>query len=97
MNGLLYLLQLNIYLLLFYCLYVILLRNETFFKINRLYLVGSALLAIAIPLFRADWIKNLFVTKKIYQATQNASKALSSAVSSANDNPLNLFVELRIR
>jgi beta-lactamase regulating signal transducer with metallopeptidase domain len=93
MNGLLYLLQLNIYLLLFYCLYVILLRNETFFKINRLYLVGSALLAIAIPLLRAEWIKDLFVTEQIYHATQNASKALSSAVSSTNDSPLTLSVD----
>ena len=93
MNGLLYLLQLNIYLLLFYCLYVVLLRNETFFKINRLFLVGSALLAIAIPLFRAEWIKDLFVTEQIYQATQTASKALSTVVYSAQDNPLNIYAD----
>jgi len=73
MNALIYLLQVNVYLLLFYLFYVVLLRNETFFKMNRLYLVGSALLAMAIPLLKAEWIKDFFVTQQIHQATQTMS------------------------
>src|SRR5688500_10192840 len=73
MNGLMYLLQVNLYLLLFYLFYLVMLRNETFFKMNRLYLVGSALLAMVIPLLKAEWIKDFFVTQQIHQATQTVS------------------------
>jgi len=71
MNALTYLLQVNLYLLLFYLFYLVLLRNETFFRLNRFYLVGSAALALFIPLSRADWIKELFVTEKVQQLAQN--------------------------
>jgi len=81
MNGLLYLIQLNIYLVLFYGLYLLLLRNETFFKMNRLYLMGSTLLAMAIPLMKAQWIKDLFVTEQISEATHKVSKTLTTVIS----------------
>ena len=81
MNGLLYLIQLNIYLILFYGLYLLLLRNETFFKMNRVYLMGSTLLAMAIPLMKAQWIKDLFVTEQISEATHKVSKTLTTVVS----------------
>jgi hypothetical protein len=88
MNALLYLLQLNIYLLLFYCLYVVLLRNETFSKINRLYLVGSALHALAIPLFRAEWVKYLFVTDPIVfvykKAIRNIHEFIADEIAAAS-------------
>jgi hypothetical protein len=71
MNALTYLLQVNLYLLLFYLFYLVLLRNETFFRLNRFYLIGSAALALFIPLLRADWIKELFVTEKVQQLAQN--------------------------
>jgi hypothetical protein len=80
MNALSYLIQVNIYLLLFYGLYLLMLRNETFFKMNRLYLVGSTLLAIAIPLVKAEWIKELFVNEQIYEATQKANSTLNEVV-----------------
>jgi hypothetical protein len=80
MNALSYLIQVNIYLLLFYGLYLLMLRNETFFKMNRLYLVGSTLLAIAIPLLKAEWIKELFVNEQIYEATQKANSTLNEVV-----------------
>ncbi|WP_449435344.1 M56 family metallopeptidase [Pedobacter steynii] len=70
MNALTYLLQVNIYLFIFYLFYLILLRNETFFKMNRFYLVGSGMLALFIPLLRADWIKELFVTEQVQHLAQ---------------------------
>jgi len=70
MNALTYLLQVNLYLLLFYLFYLVLLRYETFFRLNRFYLVGSGILALFIPLLRADWIKELFVTEQIKQLAQ---------------------------
>ena len=60
-----YLLLVNIYLLLFYGFYVLLLRRETFFQLNRVYLVTGALLSFFIPLIQSDWVKNLFITQKV--------------------------------
>ena len=77
MNALMYLLQVNVYLLLFYLLYLALLRNETFFKMNRFYLVGSALLSLAIPLIKLEWVKELFLGEQIHQVTQSISSAIS--------------------
>jgi len=60
-----YLLLVNIYLVLFYGFYALLLRSETFFKLNRIYLVASALLSFLIPVIHADWVQNLFITQKV--------------------------------
>ncbi|RZL52928.1 MAG: hypothetical protein EOO93_21730, partial [Pedobacter sp.] len=80
MNALTYLIQVNLYLVLFYSLYYLILRNETFFKMNRLYLVGSVALALAIPLLKAEWIKDLFVTEQIYYATQKVSSTVNEVM-----------------
>jgi hypothetical protein len=73
MNALIYLLQVNLYLLLFYLFYLAMLRNETFFKMNRFYLVGSALLSLCIPVIKTDWIKDLFITEKVQELTQSVT------------------------
>ena len=74
MNWLMYLSQVNLYLLLFYLLYVALLRQETFFQLNRMYLLGSALLSLAIPFLQAEWLRELFITDRIQKVTQLSSK-----------------------
>lgn len=60
-----YLLLVNIYLLLFYGFYMLLLRRETFFQLNRVYLVAAALLSFIIPLIQSDWVKSLFITRRV--------------------------------
>jgi TonB family protein len=60
-----YLLLVNIYLVLFYVFYVLLLRKETFFQLNRIYLVTAALLSFFIPVIQADWVQNLFITQQV--------------------------------
>lgn len=60
-----YLLLVNVYLLLFYGFYVLLLRRETFFQLNRIYLVAGAALSFFIPLIQSDWVKNLFITQQV--------------------------------
>lgn len=65
MNWWNYLLLVNIYLLLFYGFYTLLLRRETFFQLNRLYLVTASWLSFLIPLIQSDWVKNLFITQKV--------------------------------
>jgi beta-lactamase regulating signal transducer with metallopeptidase domain len=78
MNALMYLLQVNLYLLLFYLLYLVLLRNETFFKMNRFYLVGSALLSLAIPLMKLQWVKDLLFGDQLIKVTQQISNVITS-------------------
>ncbi len=47
-----YLMLVNIYLLLFYGFYALLLSRETFFQLNRIYLVAGAILSFFIPLIQ---------------------------------------------
>ncbi len=52
------------------------LRNETFFKMNRFYLVGSALFSLVIPAMKADWVNDLFITEKVQGFTQSITYAV---------------------
>jgi TonB family protein len=60
-----YLILVNIYLVLFYGFYVMLLSRETFFQLNRVYMVMAVLLSFFIPLIQSNWVKSLFITKKV--------------------------------
>lgn len=66
-----YLLLVNFYLILFFGFYALLLRKETFFQLNRIYLVAAATLSFAIPLIQADWVKDLFITQQVQQTIYN--------------------------
>ncbi len=76
MNWPSYLIQVNIYLTLFYAFYVLVLQNETFFKWNRIFLVSSGGLSFLIPLMQSEWVKSLFVTKTIEQFSGTALNPL---------------------
>ncbi len=67
-----YLLLANLYLALFFGFYVLLLRKETFFQLNRLYLTLSAMLAFVLPLIQADWVQKLFITQQVKYAIYNS-------------------------
>jgi hypothetical protein len=60
-----YLLLVNVYLVLFYGFYVALLRNETFFQLNRVYLVCASALSFIIPLIQSGWVQKLFITREV--------------------------------
>ncbi|HEY0900169.1 MAG TPA: M56 family metallopeptidase [Sphingobacteriaceae bacterium] len=70
MNALTYLLQVNIYLVLFLGFYWIALKNETFFKQNRIYLNLAGITSFLIPFFSSDWFRNLFITEKVIEVSQ---------------------------
>src|ERR1700749_1142502 len=57
MNWLYYLLESNLYLILFYALYYFLLRRETWYQYNRAYLLGSSVLAFIIPMVQLGFLK----------------------------------------
>jgi TonB family protein len=63
-----YLLLVNLYLSLFFGFYMLLLRRETFFQLNRIYLISAALLSFFIPLIQSEWVKGLFITEKVQYA-----------------------------
>ncbi len=55
MNWTNYLIQANLYLVLFYAFYWLILRRETFFSLNRYYLLFTSLVACLIPLIKTTW------------------------------------------
>lgn len=68
MNSLNYLLQTNLYLILFMGFYTLVLRNETFFKQNRIFLNASIILSFTIPFINSPWFNELFITQKIRES-----------------------------
>ena len=71
-----YLMLVNIYLLLFYGFYVLLLRKETFFQLNRIYLITAALLSFFIPVIQSNWVKNLFITQQVQHTIYSSPLAV---------------------
>lgn len=83
-----YLLLVNIYLCLFFCFYGLLLRRETFFQLNRVYLVGTAILSFFIPLIHSDWVQNLFLTRQVQYSIYGATAVTIADITPIKDNPL---------
>jgi TonB family protein len=50
-----YLLQVSIYLILFYAFYEIVLKRQTFFTLNRICLINAVIFSLTIPLLSAGW------------------------------------------
>ncbi|HVV54914.1 MAG TPA: hypothetical protein VHC47_06310, partial [Mucilaginibacter sp.] len=65
MNGWQYLLYVNLAITLFFAVYQLLLRKETFFKLNRMFLTGGLVISYLLPLVRSSWVAQLPVTQKI--------------------------------
>jgi TonB family protein len=83
MNWWHYLILANLYLALFYGFYLLLLRKETYFMLNRIYLVSAAVLSFFIPLIQAEWVKNLFITQKVQQTIYYIDPGFVSQVTPA--------------
>lgn len=60
MNWLYYLLEANLYLSLFYGCYHLLFHKETFYTLNRYFLIGSTFLAFALPLLQIGYLNSFF-------------------------------------
>ncbi|WP_442589855.1 M56 family metallopeptidase [Pedobacter sp. AW31-3R] len=55
MSWIHYLLQVNLYLVIFYTFYKLFLDKETYFVLNRIYLISAGLLSIIIPFVHLEW------------------------------------------
>jgi TonB family protein len=85
-----YLLLVNLYLILFYGFYALLLRRETFFQLNRVYLVSAALLSFLIPLIQAGWVQNLFITQKVEYTLYNGDALIIHGFKPIEEAPVNI-------
>ncbi len=65
MDTLQYIVLANLFLSAFFGLYVLLLKKETFFQINRVYLLSALLLSFILPLIHANWFGHSAVAEQI--------------------------------
>ncbi|MBO9676098.1 MAG: TonB family protein [Sphingobacteriaceae bacterium] len=61
-----YLLQVNLYLIVFFGFYKLLLDKETYFTLNRIYLVSAGVLSLCIPFIRLEWLTEQKAAQKVY-------------------------------
>lgn len=57
MDWLYYLLETNLYLIIFYGFYRLLLQNQTFYNSNRYFLLASSIVAFALPILQIGYLK----------------------------------------
>ncbi len=86
MNWWHYLILANLYLALFYGFYLLFLRKETYFILNRVYLVSAAILSFFIPMMQSEWVKNLFITQKVQRTIYYIDPGFIYQVSPQADN-----------
>ena len=73
MNKLITFLQINLFLVVFFGFYWLVLRRETFYQLNRLYLWLSVLFSFLLPFLKIETIKSWFVTERIQEVVYTAS------------------------
>ncbi|PTT02859.1 hypothetical protein DBR11_03915 [Pedobacter sp. HMWF019] len=56
MNLLYYLIEANVYLVIFYAFYLLALKKETFYTLNRYYLISSSLISFILPLLQISYL-----------------------------------------
>ena len=81
-----YILQVNIYLVIFYGFYKLLLDKETYFTLNRIYLVSAGVLSLAIPFLRFEWITTQPAAQPLYVGVDQLSQ-LVTQVAVVQQNP----------
>lgn len=67
-SGWNYLLLVNLYVSLFFGFYWIALRKDTFFTLNRVYLIAAIMLSLVLPFAQFNWLQDAPVTQRIASA-----------------------------
>lgn len=81
-----YILQANIYLVLFYGFYKLFLAKETYFILNRIYLISAGICSLSIPFLRFEWFGKQAVATPIYIGVGQLNELITQ-VSIASDAP----------
>jgi len=90
-----YLLQVNLYLVVFYGVYKLLLDKETYFTLNRIYLVSAGVLSLCIPFIRLEWLTEHKAAQQVYTTVNWEAVLQQATVVSERTNGLiwaNAFV-----
>jgi TonB family protein len=97
MNTLTYLLQFNVFAILFYGFYLVFLQKETFHQPNRVFLVGSLLISLCMPVLTSDWLASFFVSEAVEDSIQvYYFNALAATVVSGKNEGISLYQLLAI-
>jgi len=79
-----YLLQVNIYLVIFYAFYKLVLDKETYFTLNRIYLIAAGIFSLTIPFMKAEWLMGGAATRSIGISAEQLNMLVAN-VSNAAD------------
>lgn len=88
MNSIVYLIQVNLFLLLFYGFYKLFLRKETFNNLNRGYLVIAAITAFAVPFLQSDLVRSWFVTQQVSEVIFTAYSPEVIVITAVAESPV---------
>jgi TonB family protein len=80
MNWAHYIIQVNIYLVVFYGFYKLLLDKETYFTLNRIYLIAAGALSLAIPFLRFEWFATQPVAQPVYISVGQLNQLVTQIV-----------------
>ncbi|RZL31379.1 MAG: hypothetical protein EOP00_35165, partial [Pedobacter sp.] len=84
-----YLLQVNIYLVVFYAFYRLLLDKETYFTLNRIFLICSGIFSLAIPFMRVDWFSKQEISQQIYVQVEQLNQFIVQTGTEAVEQKFN--------
>ncbi|WP_199119609.1 M56 family metallopeptidase [Pedobacter sp. ASV28] len=84
-----YLLQVNIYLVVFYAFYRLLLTKETYFVLNRVYLICSGIFSLAIPFIQVDWFSKQEISQQIYVQVEQLNQLINQGPVAAEAKSFN--------
>ena len=76
MNWLYYLLEANLYLAVFYAFYRLFLHQETFYSINRYYLIIATLISFTLPFLQVGYINSFFPAPEIQVSVTSQTPAI---------------------
>jgi len=91
-----YLVKVNLYLALFYGFYALVLSNETFYNLNRIYLVGSAVLSFGIPYWYSEYVQSFFITQQVNEVFYTVLSPAVFGVKASAENTVTWFDLLKI-
>ncbi|QNK62599.1 TonB family protein [Pedobacter sp. PAMC26386] len=89
-----YFLQVNIYLVIFYAFYKLLLDKETYFVLNRMYLIAAGGLSLIIPFLRPEWFVRQPATQQIKISIDQLTMIAQGTVAPDESNPFSLIQAL---
>lgn len=91
MNWINYLLQTNFYLICFFILYKIAFSKETYFNLNRIYLVAFTLFSFFIPFWQSGVIQSWFITQQISETIYSSGMDELIIYTNANSQEKSFF------